>query len=54
MPGPAYGKFYLEKRERAFKKMVKKYGKKKGRFGGLPKGYKAPYKGADPRRGTVE
>jgi hypothetical protein len=26
----------------------------KGRFGGFPKGYKAPYKGKDPRRATVE
>ena len=54
MPGPMKSKSYYEKRDRAFKRLVRRGLKRKGRFGGLPKGYKAPYKGADPRRGTVE
>lgn len=57
MPGPSrrpVSRHLREQRRRGFEKMVDRYGKKKGRFGGFPRGYKAPYKGADPRRGTVE
>ena len=56
MPGPAYSKHYLEQRRKGFLKIVKEHGKDRRRFGGrrLPRGYKPPYKGADPRRGTVE
>jgi hypothetical protein len=57
MPGPMKSKSYYEKRDRAFKRLVRRGLKRKNakrHFGGLPKGYKAPYKGADPRRGTVE
>lgn len=54
MPGPAMSKHFREQRRKGFLKVVEKHKRKKGRLGGFPKGYKAPYKGKDPRRGTVE